>query len=260
MEVSAVDSGNRRASFVDDFGRAVLDEVKLEIGAVPYVRLYPEHQHAKEEINCLRERQYGALTGKVGSEEALKDLGEGKQVYYVPLDFWWANDYGDALPLVGMHLSDVKIQIKTKAKADLIKIYDVAYTVAADTGAEITEMHLVLEYVYLDDLERDWFAETPLKYLITQNQSIGTTTFLSGATTGRIDLNFNHPTKKLMVLQRKSSATTALNYFDFSGLEVAPYATDAFATMSFKLNGNDRVEARDPLYFRIVQNIQHHAR
>src|SRR5690349_18148215 len=39
--------------FSDDVGRAIFEEVRLEIGSVVYDRLYPELEHANEELDVL---------------------------------------------------------------------------------------------------------------------------------------------------------------------------------------------------------------
>jgi hypothetical protein len=121
-------------------------------------------------------------------------------------------------------------------------------------------MYLLAETVYLDDAERDYFADTQQKYVITQNQFIGATTILAGTKAQSIPIIFNHPCKELIVVFRKQSNTDLLNYFNFSGEETGKYDGEAFKSMLLKLNGNERFEKQDPLYFRVIQNRQHHAR
>jgi hypothetical protein len=259
LDIGQLDSGNGGARFVEDLGRAIFEEIKLEIGSVIYDRMFPELEHAWEELTTLTERQLGRLTGKSNSVAELTDWAKTDQLLYIPINFFFTTDYGSALPVVALHLTDVKISVKVKAKADVIVTTGAPYTITAN-DAIINDMYLMAETVYLGDAERDWFADTQQKYVITQNQFLGKTTVLAGKTRESIQLTFNHPCKELIVVSRKASNSTAKNYFNFSGEETGKFSGEAFKTMLVKLNGNDRFEKRDPLYFRVVQNKCHHSR
>jgi hypothetical protein len=120
-------------------------------------------------------------------------------------------------------------------------------------------MYIMGEFVYLDDPERDYFARSEHKYLITQNQYL-TQAVAASAISATVDLHFNHPTKELLVMGRSTAATTAKTWFDFTGSQSGQYDDHLFLSMGLTLNGNDRVKARDPLYFHAIQNQQHHTR
>lgn len=261
VELGALDSGNGGAYFTDDVGRAMFEEVKLDCGAVTFDRLFPELEHSIEELDVCKEKQLGMLTGKSSSVQELIDAAKGIQKLYVPLSFWFNNDYANALPLVALHLTDIKIQVKLRKLADLVIAVPLSgYTGPTGTEGELINLNLMAEFVFLDDPEREWFASETHKYIISQNQYLGTHTVLAGVTEAKVELILNHPTKELIFVFRKASNLAAKQYFNFSGEQKAPFLNEAFKTVTLKLNGNERLEKRDPKYFRVIQAQQHHAR
>lgn len=249
-------AGGAGVHFVDDVGRAIVDHITLEAGSVQYDILWPELMHAWEELTVISERQLGRLTGKAIGTTTLETFAQNTQRLYVPLEFYFQRDYPSAIPLISLHLTDLKVKVQLKNKVDII---NPSYAFTDSTDALISNMSLLGEFVYLDDAERDLFARSRHKYIITQNQRI-VHSVAAGATSTSIPIHANHPTKEFIVVQRTQANTTAKNWMNFAGQETGQYANEAFATMAITLNNNDRVKARDPLYFRMIQPYEHHTR
>ena len=259
MEVGRLNNGLGGCRFVEDFARAACEELQLDVGTVQYDKLYPELMHAWEELSVVAEKHLGKVTGKSQSIAELVTMAQSTQYLYIPLIFYFENDYGSAIPLVALHLTDVKIYVKLRAKDQLIVGVGAPYTVQA-SDAVINTMHLLCEIAILDDPERDWFANSNLKYLITQHQFLGVHTIRSGTLNQSIDLVFNHPVKELIWMFRTSTNTAALNYFNFSGAETGAFAGEHFRTAALSFNAQPRVQPLDPFYFRVLQNKAHHTR
>ena len=257
-------TGRTGDAFVEDVGRAIIDSVQLEAGSVTYDTLWPELMHAYEDLSELSEQQLGKVTGNTGFQGntsgpglAARRLWAGTaQRLYIPLEFYFQKDYGHAIPLISLHLTDLKVRVRLKTRAQVL---DDVSDPQTGTGGDITNMFLLGEFVYLDDAERDLFARTRHKYLITQNQRTVHSVAL-GATSTSIPIFFNHPTKEFILMQRTQAATDLNDWFDFTGGETGQYVDEAFSTMAITLNNNDRVRARDPLYFGVVQPKAHHTR
>lgn len=259
FELSAIAAGAGTARCCDDVGRAILESVELTLGSIQFDIIYPEYMHLREELTTDAERQLGKLTGKSSSVAELVTMAQNVQYLWVPLDFYFADDYGAAMPLVALHLTDVKIACKLRSKSDVIIGNPDPYVVQA-TDLVINDCHLVFETAILDDPERDWFSSTPLKYLITQHQYLGAQTVRSGSTNATIDVVFNHPIKEFNWVFRSTTNTTAKNYFNFSGEETGNLAGECFKDMQLLFNGQQRVAAQSPLYYRVIQNKNHHTR
>lgn len=259
VELGRLNDGNGGARYCDDVGRAMMVDATLELATTQYDKLYPELMHCKEELRDNLESQLGRLTGKSGNAKQLERWAKNTQYLYIPLDFWFTDEYGQYMPLIGMHLTDFKVYITLKSKADVIVGVNGAYNVQA-SDAEIITMSLLCETVILDDPERDYFAATPLKWVITQHQFAGVQSIRAGLNSYTFDLHFNHPTKELYFLYRKASSTNAKNYFDFSGEETGALSGEAFKTLGLKFNSNDRFTPQGPLFFRVLQPKCHHSR
>jgi hypothetical protein len=247
--------------FTNDIGRALLEEVQVRIGGVQYDTRFSEYIHASEELSTPEEQQLRKLTGKSESPVELEAWSGEVQRLYVPINFWFTQAYSNALPLVGLYQHDVQLLFTFRSYTDLV-ITTTAATDAVDVvtnGGDLT-MALMVEYVFLENNERNYFARNTHKYMIEQIQHPGDLTIASGKSTYIVDLNLSHPTSELLWMFRKTSNTTAKEYFNFEGDQAAPYSADTFTAMRLLLNNAERWPDKDPLYFRGVTPHRHHTR
>ncbi len=263
FELSSLNSGAGDARFTNDIGRALIREVKLEIGNVVYDTKDGEYLHGLEKLTVSDELGTRQLTGDTSVEADLELWATGTQKIYVPLSFWFVNDRGQALPLVALYQHDVKLTFTFRPRIDVIRAISapvLPYDPTTETGGLISNLALLCEYVYLTTPERNYFANGQQRYLITETQKSTVLRASAGATEVRLNLTFNHPCIELIWFFRKigNDAGGEKAYMDWSGAEVAPFLTESFASCSILLNNNPRVQPRDPLYFRKVTSIQTH--
>ena len=181
---------------------------------------------------------------------------------YVPLQFWFCNNYGLALPLIGLQYHEVKIIIQfEEASKCMIKYQDPPKDLRAS---------LWIDYIYLDTDERRKFAQSSHEYLIEQLQYTG-----KESVQNKLKLNFNHPVKELVWVVNKNDKSN-VDWFNFTNdqmlleLKTKPYntktineelvdkSTNCVKSAKLILNGNDRFYERDGRYFNLVQPFQHH--
>ena len=118
---------------------------------------------------------------------------------------------------------------------------------------------IYVDYIFLDTDERRKFAQLTHEYLIEQLQFTGEEDIKN-----QIRLNFNHPVKQLIwVVQRDLSAegesSSMKNWNNFSiSNDIDTIGTNPLTKGSLKLNGKDRIAAREGRYFDLVQPYQHH--
>ena len=144
---------------------------------------------------------------------------------YIPLRFWFNRNAGLALPLIALQYHEVKI---------LVDVAD-ALTDADGGGANVpvvSNMCLLVNYVYLDTDERRRFAQVSHEYLIEQVQHTGVESMPAGTGAGRVDMNFNHPVKALFW------KTNGANFVNNAKIQ---------------LNGHDRFSEQPADYFHLVQ-------
>jgi hypothetical protein len=159
--------------------------------------------------------------------------GGQHQVHTVPLYFWFCRNPGLALPLIALQYHEVKVILE--------------HTFGTGGFTTCNENNLWVDYIYLDTDERRRFAQVSHEYLIEQVQE-QTLTNVAGSS----DLNFNHPVKELIWTRGDSSTTQCQPRVVSSNINATP------AKYQLKLNGHDRMAARDYRYFTRTQVWQHH--
>jgi hypothetical protein len=120
------------------------------------------------------------------------------------------------------------------------------------------------DYVFLDVEERRRFVSSTHEYLIEQIQYTPDVSIPSGNTTVNVPLEFNHPCKEFIWVVKRDVMSKYHEWFNFSSLATNEVGTrtDLLSTdrsTVLQLDGQDRFEARDAGYFRLVQPWQHHS-
>ena len=184
---------------------------------------------------------------------------------YVPLQFWFCNNFGLALPLIGLQYHEVKINIQFE-EADKC-VLEGGVNTPNDLKAS-----LWVDYVYLDTDERRKFAQSSHEYLIEQLQFTG-----RESVSNKVKLNLNHPVKELIwiVNKEEKSNNDWFNFTDNKDKLKLEHTLENYEEVKNKLsgtrgsknpiksgklilNGNDRFYERDGRYFNLVQPFQHH--
>ena len=252
---------NDNGSLSNDFGRAFIEEYQINIGSVVFDKRTGVYMHIWEELSRLRETQYGRLTGKTPVNDDLKLWANEDQIFYIPIDAWFTEDRANGLPIVALYQHDVRINFQFRNKLDLVKAAQANYLTVQPEEAAILQINMIIEYAFLENHERNWFSGGHHEYLINQVQFVGSTPLpltAQAASSIEVPITFNHPTKELIIVFRKNSEVTAKEYFNFEGFE--GQQKDCFSTMRLLLNSSDKFTARDNVFFRVVQPIEHHTR
>ena len=221
----------------------------------------------------------------------------GPQVLYIPLRFWFNKNPGLALPLLAMQYHPVRINITLAPLQDMFyskNLYDVENTSGTpqcNAGLSVEAaspigLELWGDYIYLDTPERRRFVSAPLEYLIEQVQYTPPLAIPANSRNATLKLDFNHPIKEFFWVFQRNVMQSRHEYFNWSSLgfyeiekkaqwayaaggttaqkdaRVAatqpPNRTDLMIAAKFQLDGQDRFDARDPIYFRLVQPFQRH--
>jgi hypothetical protein len=217
-------------------GAWLIDIVECEIGGQLIDRHYGHWLEAYAELTEPNDAAMLGTGGAIASFvyptstkfQAMSAMGgvkvSGNQagIKQIPLQFWFCRNPGLALPLIALQYHEVKIILTTHA-------------VTAGGVAQ-----LWCDYIYLDTDERRRFAQVSHEYLIEQVQTQEGNT----ASTGGVDLNFNHPVKELIWTRTWASGAW-------------PAFTEK-KSWQLKLNGHERFASRDISYFCLAQVWQHH--
>jgi len=208
----------------------------------------------------------------------------GPVTMYIPLRFWFTKNPGLYLPLIAMQYHPVRINVTlapinemyyTKAlyKSELVGTCGPCGTLSLEPTSYQSQLGIELwgDYIYLDVPERRRFVSSTLEYLIEQVQYTPPVSIPTGSKVAKIPLQFNHPIKEFIWVLQRNLSQCRHEYFNWSslgfyeiemaalnGLPEPGNRTDLMVSANIQLDGQDRFDARDPLFFRLVQPYQRH--
>jgi hypothetical protein len=244
-QVSLTASPNTRFRWLNYVGHRLIKQVEIEIGGSRIDRQYGDWMQIWTQLTqplgtqvsfddmvgnsadlvLLKDGSGVALDATCAASEAtnscLSRAGTPLKTLYIPLQFWYCRNPGLAIPLIALQYHEVRINVEFEQNynccyADLLTSSDwntlpsnsLPANALGNGVSQISQLQLVaasiyIDYVYLDTEERRRFAQQSHEYLIDQLQFTGDETVT--ASSNKIQMNFNHPTKELVwVVQRDS--------------------------------------------------------
>jgi hypothetical protein len=202
-------------SYVNYLGLRLLKAVSIEIGGQQIDKHYSDWLYIWNELSLPIGKRY-AWDTMVGADRDILNNGynsintDGKEgntitTLYIPLEFWFCRNIGLALPLIALQYHEVKLKIdfETFANCTYKPGTTVNGTETGETGKNLSNPNLWVDYIFLDTDERRKFAQLSHEYLIEQLQFTGQEALNSSGS--RIKLSFNHPCKELVWVAKMSS-------------------------------------------------------
>lgn len=221
----------------------LLKDVELEIGGMLVDRVTNTWLRIYDELyRGLDEREAYRLMTTFTDEPT----GCIKR-FYVPLPFWFSRgDVSVALPVISLQYHDIRLRFNFESAKNIPGI-DASYE---------PEIRLWADFVYLDNVERRWFAQESHEYLIDQTQFMYETIQASAEPVRHnITLTFNHPVKFLAWVVKPDEYSHGV--FTSYGIPPADrlVAQEVYGVVhecGLQLNGQDRLEPRKGSYFRLL--------
>ena len=264
-------------NYVNDVGYHLLKEVELEIGGISIVKHYGRWMHIWQELTRPSEKDaaHNKMIGGSGANlrsdltatnttetNGAKTLSAPGKLY-IPLQFWFCNNYSLAFPLIACQYHEVKVNITFENLSNLARSSfttngDDVLSITAPTAVGSLSADLYVDYIFLDNDERRKFATSAHEYLIEQLQYPSAESHAdpsSGATLNRRLDGFNHPVKELVFVVQEDAENTTGQPSNF-----ANGTAQTVDTAKLILNGNDRFSERSGEYFNWVQPYMHHTR
>jgi hypothetical protein len=274
-------------AWTPELGHALIRSVDVLIGGQLIDRQYGEWLHIWKELTIPSGKVmgYDKMIGNINKMITF-DASKPKpsRRIYIPLQFWFCRDTGNALPLISLQYHEVRIEIEFRPIEDLVITKTVNSTGDLQdcfTGLSkyngdplsIVRTNLYVDYIYLDTDERRRFAQASHEYLIEQLQFSGRETITSDNI--RTKLNFNHPSKELIWVAQHEHMTQVNQWFNFTDriqpvvktsidpdpvvCEYIDEGENPIDVAKILLNGHDRFSERQGEYFNWVQTWQHHS-
>ena len=265
------------AYWVNTIGHAILQEVDVNIGQHEYDSHYGEFLEIFEAVSAPSDRLLQEMTGRYNSTIECAQASLLEQHLYVPLKFWFNRFTEQSLPLVALYWHDTTLTFSTRPRSALFSASGAAaadLALAAPTitvPTDVSDMHMLCNFVYLDRPERAAFANSKSEYVIDQTQTLGQEAVTLTSTTINHNARFNHPVTELLWVIRQNAAVAANDWFNFNGgIAVVPnlvgivgapsLVTDPFESAAILINNQNRTIDHPAIYYRTVQMLQSHNR
>lgn len=172
--------------WIEKIGIFIMENVDLFIGSNKIASMSSNYIDLYGQLNYKNVEIYNKMVGK-DQELNVPTTKLDSKYLYVPLPFWFENNYGLAVPLIALQYNNIQIKIKFRKFIDTVffdilntssftnsnirsKIIDLISENTINIFTSQMEITMLLEYVYLDNVERKKFAQSSHEYLITQVQ------------------------------------------------------------------------------------------
>lgn len=98
--------------WIDNIGYGIIEYIELEINGNLIDKLYGDWLNIWNLLTISQHRD--TIDKLIGNVNELKQYSNNKKSYklYIPIEFYFNKNYGMALPLISLSLSDIKIHIK----------------------------------------------------------------------------------------------------------------------------------------------------
>lgn len=252
----SIPAGSTFIGWTNSVGHVLIEEIELRIGGILIDKRYGYQMELEDELGTPESKRYGQnkLVGRFETVAETETNATGVTYYHVPLTFSFSKTFASALPLVALQYHDIEFTIKLRPFSECITFDGVS---GPTTIPEITDAKFFIEYIYLDDNERKLFAQSDHQYLIEQLQFTGKKSYLANATQAKIDIDFNHCVKELQWVFVEDTSEDNNDWFNFSR------RSDGLSQMTkanILIDGVERFERRDELFFRLAQPYTRHTR
>lgn len=283
-------SSYAKFAWVERLGHAMIDRIDINIGGERIDRHYGDWMNIWWELtsNIAQDELYNQMIGNVNILTNFDRLAKPKYMLRIPLNFWFCRKAGLAFPLIALQYSPVSLTIKLNPINECAYLeelpsvddegYDLnltSYTLADiwdNMGMKINASVLI-EYIYLDNLERKRFAQSAHEYLI---ETVDRTIVENISTPEQtVNLEFFGPSKEIIWHITKDAyrnqESTYIKYpFNYT-MNILNNSKEfrerkkinPFTSVSLLLNGKERFSNSifyDKAYYSIIQPMDHHKR
>ena len=205
--------------------------------------------------------------------------------FFVPLNFWFCQNPGLALPLISLQYQKVEISIEFRGIEDLYQVYDTTtgkylspakYRALYPNGADVSigsflvpggggpnaqidiDGYLECNFIFLDDDERRSMAANSADYLVERVFRMD----IEGYTTvGVMDLIIQNPIKEIIWIMRRRDVVDYNEWTNFTynmPYDASQPSQIILKTAKVMFNGLDRFEEKPYEFFNQIQPYQHH--
>lgn len=270
---------NLKFAWVDRIGNAIIDYVDIYIGSEKIDRHYGIWMNIWYELSGkkIQHDNYMKMIGNIPELTNFNRIEKPEYNLFIPLQFWFNRFNGLSIPIIALQNSHISLSVKFRtfkecAYIEKIQNMDDNFNLNSlcmdnennydSTGYRRSlEASLLVDYVYLDPLERKRFAQSSHEYLIEQLQVIKVDDIDKELI--KVNLDFIHPCKELIwILQKQSYINNDSGFIKSRWDNYTPnkhkkdFSID-YASIDF--HGYSRVDKYNGMYFNYLQPYNYHS-
>lgn len=240
----------------------IVDYVAFQIGGQDVDRQYGEWMECWDEFTMKPGKPTDELVGRYQSEYKLWKASRKCQTRYCPLRFFFCEHIGKALPILAIHYSNVRLQVRLRDLHECYYSNDGSIPYLIDANQELCprdiKVQVFADVFYLGEEERDQFNEAEHEYLITQNQFNGGLCIASQSCMTNAPvlakLPFQHPVLELIWTIQSEKHIKCKDFFNWAGENYE----DPLVAFKLTINNHDRFQMREGAWFRLIEPLQSH--
>lgn len=295
-----ISTNNLKFSWNENVGYNLIDHIDFTLGGELIDRIDGEFLEIYSQLTdtITLDNIHNSL---IGNTDVLTTYDQNpksrSEAIHIPLRCWFTNNIGSAFPLIASQYSDLIIKIKFRSINQCAYVENIngqtdiygniiQYSLEDlwnDYGYKF-ESSLLIDYIYLDGLERRKFAQSAHEYLIETVQTVRETlsnpefelkakdntlrydSIMKNSLDYSIQLDLKHPCKELIWFIQKNKYTENKDgllrcYFNKYALDINSNENPIYdATIT--LNGYTKINRKVGIdkYYNVLQPYQHHTR
>ena len=158
---------NYKFAWIQKIGHQIIKNITLEIGGQIIDRHNNDWFNIWNDLSLNYElrQTYDKLIGNVKPLITYDYTEKNSYTLNIPLNFWFNKYISGSLPLVFLRYNEVRINLELRDIRSLI-FTDAPSDFNFEDNIEISDINLLVDYIYLDVDERTKFAQSPQEYLI----------------------------------------------------------------------------------------------
>jgi len=189
-------------AWIRRLGHAIIKNISIEIGGYTVDKQCGTWIDIWYELSRqgYHERGYNNMIGDIPIMTEYNNSPKPEYILIIPLQFWFNRFYGLAIPLISIQYHQIYMKFEIEEKNKLI-ITNNKFT--NFDQIQILSASYIIDYIYLDILERDFFANMAHEYLIEQVQFDNTDNRVNNQQ--KYFIQFNHPIKELFWVMKNGN-------------------------------------------------------
>lgn len=265
-------------AWVKRLGHAIIDKIDVNIGGERIDRHYGDWLEIWYELTSSTSQNelYNKIIGDVREMTTYDSNEKPKYLLSIPLSFWFCKNAGLMFPLVALQNANMSLTVKLKKiekcayieklptkdqDGNDIDLMQLPLSDVWENSGNIINASVLVDYIFVDTLERKRFAQSAHEYLI---ETVDVMSFENTTDSQKsITLDFNGPCKELIWLAQKTSyiegnTTNRTHLFNYS--RSANGVGNGIVKSKLLFNGYTRFDYLHDNFFNYVQPHYHHRR